>query len=157
MISKSSIFIPVFSNTFFVDATGPTPMIDGSTPPRAPATKVAIGLTPNSFAFSSLITTIAAAPSLMLDALPAVTTPLGLIARSFARPSAVVPGRGPSSTLNSTISFFFLIITGTISSSNAPFSIAATAFCWLFAANASNSSLVSPHCSATLSAVLIMW
>ena len=121
MISKSSIFIPVLANTFFVEYTGPIPITSGLQPARAPVTHVAIGLTPNSLAFSSLITTIAAAPSLIPDALPAVTNPLGLIGRSLARPSIVEPARGPSSTLNSTISFFFLTDTGTISLSNAPF------------------------------------
>ena len=53
IMSKSSIFMPVFANTFLVDATGPIPITSGRTPARAPATKVAIGLTPNSFAFSS--------------------------------------------------------------------------------------------------------
>ena len=133
-------------------------MIEGSTPPRAPATNVAIGLTPNSFAFSSLITTIAAAPSLIPEALPAVTIPPSLPEQhfNFERLSAVVPGRGPSSLSNTTVPFLVLTSTGTISSSNAPALIAASHFCWLFAANSSNSSRVSPHCSATFSAVIIM-
>ena len=118
--SKSSILRPVLAITFLVEATGPIPMIEGSTPPSAPATHVAIGLTPSSLAFSSLITTIAAAPSLIPEALPAVTNPLGLIVLSLERVSTVVPGLGPSSFLNSTISFFFFTITGTISASNAP-------------------------------------
>ena len=122
------MLIPVLSRTFFVDATGPIPIIEGSTPPSAPATHVAIGVTPSSFAFSSLITTMAAAPSLIPEALPAVTFPPGLMARSFARPSMDVPGRGPSSLLNITVSFFFLISTGTISSSNLPVSCAFAAF-----------------------------
>ena len=95
-------------------------MIDGSTPPSAPATHVAIGLTPSSLAFSSDITTIAAAPSLIPDALPAVTNPSGLIVRSFARPSIVVPGRGPSSVSTITVFLLTLTSTGTISSLNLP-------------------------------------
>jgi len=120
--SKSSIDMPVFARTFFVDATGPTPMIVGSTPPRAPATNVAIGVTPSSFAFSSLITTIAAAPSLIPDALPAVTTPPSLPEQHLKaeRLSAVVPARGPSSVSNTIVFFFCLISTGTISSLNLP-------------------------------------
>ena len=95
-------------------------MIEGSTPARAPATNLANGLIPNSFALSSDITTNAAAPSLIVDALPAVTTPpSGLNAgRSLANDSTVVPSLGPSSTLNSIVSFLDLISTGTISSSN---------------------------------------
>ena len=42
--------------------------------------------------------------------------------------SIVEPARGPSSTLNSIISFFFLTITGTISASKAPDFCAASAF-----------------------------
>ena len=156
MMSKSSIFMPVFAITFFVEATGPIPITSGRTPASAPATKVAMGLTPSSLAFSSLMTTIAAAPSLIPEALPAVTNPSGLIVRSFASPSIVEPARGPSSTLNSITSFFFLTITGTISLSNAPAFWAASAFCWLFSANSSSSSRVSPHSRQILSAVIIM-
>ena len=97
-------------------------MISGAHPARAPATNVAIGLTPSSFAFSSLITTIAAAPSLIPEALPAVTSPPSLPEQHFnlESDSAVVPGRGPSSFAIITVSFFILTGTGTISSSNAP-------------------------------------
>ena len=96
-------------------------MIDGSTPPSAPATNVAIGLTPNSFAAFSLITTTAAAPSLIPEALAAVTIPSGLNAgRNLEMLSFVVPGRGPSSVSTITVSFFFLTSTGTISSLNFP-------------------------------------
>ena len=154
----SSMVRPVFANTFLVDATGPTPMISGSTPPSAPATHVAIGVIPNSFAFSSLITTTAAAPSLIPEALPAVTSPPCFPEQhfKFARDSAVVPGRGPSSFTKSTISFLTLIGTGTISSSNLPAAMAASHFCWLFAENASSSSRVMPYLSHTFSAVIIM-
>ena len=149
---------PVFANTFLVDATGPTPMISGSTPPSAPATHVAIGVTPSSFAFSSLITTIAAAPSLIPEALPAVISPPSLPEQhfNFARDSTVVPARGPSSVTKSTISFLTLIGTGTISSANLPSAIAFSHFCWLFAENSSNSSRVMPYLSQTFSAVIII-
>ena len=133
-------------------------MISGSTPPSAPATHVAIGVTPSSFAFSSLITTIAAAPSLIPEALPAVTSPPSLPEQhfNFAKDSAVVPARGPSSFTKSTISFFTLTGTGTISSANLPSAIAFSHFCWLFAENSSNSSLVIPYLSHTFSAVIII-
>ena len=80
-------------------------MISGATPARAPATNLAIGLTPSSLAFSSDIRTSAAAPSLIPEALPAVTYPSGLIALIRARPSAVIPSRGPSSVSNTIVSF----------------------------------------------------
>ena len=133
-------------------------MISGSTPPSAPATHVAIGVTPSSFAFSSLITTIAAAPSLIPEALPAVTSPPSLPEqqRNLESVSAVVPALGPSSLTKSTISFLTLTGTGTISSSNLPSAIAFSHFCWLFAENSSSSSLVRPYLSQTFSAVIII-
>ena len=63
--SISATVRPVFAMTFLVAAMGPRPMTSGSTPARAPATQVARGFTPSSLAFSSLITTRAAAPSLI--------------------------------------------------------------------------------------------
>ena len=97
-------------------------MIDGSTPPRAPVTYVAIGVTPNSLAFSSLITTTAAAPSLIPDALPAVTSPPSFPEQHLnpAKDSAVVPALGPSSVSTITVFFLCLTSTGTISSLNLP-------------------------------------
>ena len=73
-------------------------MIDGSTPLVPKLSRIAIGLTPKAFAFSSVITNIAAAPSLIPDALPAVTEPSFLNAgRNLPNLSAVVPWRIPSS------------------------------------------------------------
>ncbi len=130
--------IPDFAITFLVAAIGPRPMYAGSTPAEEPAIQVAIGLTPSSFAFSSLITTIAEAPSLIPDALAAVTVPFSLNAgRSLEMPSAVTPLRGPSSVSNTTVSFFFLISIGTISSLNLPSASAFSHFCWLLAENSS--------------------
>ena len=54
------------------------------------------------------------------DVAGAVTNPSGLIVRSFARPSIVVPGRGPSSVSTITVFFLTLTSTGTISSLNLP-------------------------------------
>ena len=76
--------------------------------------------------------------------------------RSLARPSAVVPARGPSSVSNTIVSFFFLTSTGTISSLNLPSALAFSHFCWLFAANSSSSSRVMPYFSQTFSAVMPM-
>ena len=95
-------------------------MIEGSTPADAYDLIVQSGLIPNSSALSFDITTTAAPASLIPEALPAVTNPLGLIVLSLASVSGVVPGLGPSSLANETISFFFLTSTGTISASNAP-------------------------------------
>ncbi|MNG23439.1 hypothetical protein D3C84_1080440 [compost metagenome] len=73
----------------------------GSTPALALALIVTNGLIPNSSAFLRLITTNAAAPSLMPEALAAVTDPSFLNAgRSFPSPSAVVLKRGNSSCAN---------------------------------------------------------
>ena len=153
--STSSIFMPAFSSAFLVLKAGPTPMMDGSSPAEAPTTNLAIGFTPSSFAFSSLITTIAAAPSLMPEAFAAVTVPSALNAgRSLLMPSAVTPARGPSSLSNITVSFLTLTGTGTISSLKRPSAQAFSHFCWLEAANSSCISRVRPYFSATFSAVI---
>ena len=77
---------------------------------------------------------MAAAPSLMPLALPAVTVPLGRKA-GFRRASfsIVVSGRGCSSvstTMGSPLRWG--TTTGTISSLNRPLSMAALAFIWLW-------------------------
>ena len=77
--------------------------------------------------------TTAAAPSLICEALPAVTVPLGSkTGFSLARPATVVSARGPSS-VSKWISFqlpFSRTRTsrGTISSANLPDPTAAAAF-----------------------------
>src|SRR5258708_38813743 len=64
-------------------------------------TMCAMGAAPSSFALRADVTTLAAAPSFMLDALPAVTVPsflqTGFRLRSA---SADVSSRGPSSLSN---------------------------------------------------------
>src|SRR5437667_7426202 len=55
--------------------TGPMPMYFGSTPAEAKALILAIGFNPSSFDFFKLHKTTAAAPSLIPEALPAVTVP----------------------------------------------------------------------------------
>ena len=69
------------------------PMIDGSTPVVAQDTIFASGVMPRFLASSALIRTSAAAPSLMPDALPAVTEPPSLVkaGRSLPSASTVVP------------------------------------------------------------------
>ena len=93
--------MPAFSNAFLVDGTGPIPIISGATPAEAYETIVAKGVIPSFFAISSLITTTAAAESLIPDALPAVTAPSFLNAGfNFPRLSAVTPSLGNSSVSN---------------------------------------------------------
>ena len=81
------------------------PMIDGSTPDDAKALILASGLSPSCDARSALITSTAAAPSLMPEALPAVTDPSLLKAgRSAASASTVAPFLMNSSAANATAS-----------------------------------------------------
>ncbi len=115
----------------------------------------AIGLIFSCFALPAVISTIAAAPSLRPEELPAVTVPLfrnaGL---SAASASSVSPLRGCSSVVNSTVSPFLPFNgTGMISSLNLPPSMAATALEWLSNATWSWSSLEMPCRSARFSAV----
>ena len=73
--SKSASVRPVRSRTFCVAGTGPMPMISGCTPAQDNATIRASGSRPSASARDSLISTIAAAPSVMPLELPAVTLP----------------------------------------------------------------------------------
>ena len=101
-------------------STGPRPMISGLRPVTPLATMRANGVMPSALALVSLITMTAAAPSLSGQALPAVTVPpsrkTGL---RLARPSRVVPARGPSSLVTTVPS---ARVTGMISRSKKPFS-----------------------------------
>jgi hypothetical protein len=135
-------------------------MIRGATPAVAYDTTRASGAAPTRRALSDVVTTSAAAPSLMPDAFPAVTDPslanAGLSAPSV---SAVVPARGYSSVRKVTVArpFFAGISTGTISAANRPSRIASAARRWLSAANASWSARETPQRVATSSAVMPMW
>ena len=94
---------------------------------------------------------VAAAPSLSGQELPAVTLPSSLkTGLSVASFSIVVPGRGPSSRLTTVPSGS---VTGTISRSNVPSSCAATARSCERLAYASWSSRETPYFAATFSAV----
>ena len=103
--------------------------------------------------------TTAAAPSLMPEALPAVTVPPFLnTAGSWARRSRLVSARGPSSVSTTTGSpRRWGTETAVICPLNRPFSMAATARFWLMSASSSWSSRVTPKRSATFSAVTPMW
>ena len=96
----------------------------------------------------------AQAPSLMPDALPAVTVPSGRTTPlSFASASSVV-SRGCSSRDTMFGSpFFDGTVTATISSARRPAAIAASAFCWLRSANASWSARATWNSAAMFSAV----
>ncbi len=106
---------------------------------------------PSSAAFTSLITTNAAAPSFSGQQFPAVTVPCsrntGLSAATF---SSVVPGRGPSSADTTEPSGS---VTGVISRCQNP---SASAFSARFCERTPNSSCsarVMPRSAATFSAV----
>ena len=114
-------------------------------------------------------TTVAAAPSVIPGALPAVTVPIVAEPRSspsgrskagpsFASASAVVSRRGPSSTAT-TVSrpLASRTVTGASSASNRPSSMAATACWWDASANASWSSRETWSLMATRSAWVPMW
>lgn len=113
---------PAFSSAFFVDGTGPMPIILGLTPALALARMRTRGRRPSSLAFCSLMTSTAAAASFIPEAFPAETLPSFLKAgRSLPSFSAVVPARMCSSCKKRFGSPFLCgISTGTISSSNDP-------------------------------------
>ena len=122
------------------------PITRGSTPATALPTNVPSGSTPSSRARSSEAITSAAAPSLIPDALPAVTVPPSRKAGcSVASFSSDVSGRGCSSRVASP--------TGTSSSAKRPAASAAAQRCCESNANASWSSREIPQRSATFSPV----
>ena len=126
-------------------------MISGRIAATVEAMMRARGLSPSALAFSSLMTSTAAAPSFSGHALPAVTVPSGLNAGlSAASFSIVVPGRGPSSLVTSVPSG---VVTGTISLSKCPDACASTARFWDTTAHSSCCSRVTLQRSATFSAV----
>ena len=107
------------------------PMVAGSSPLVPNAAIRARGFKPRAAAFLAVITTTAAAPSLIPDALPAVTEPaLSNAGRKPASASAVVFLLMNSSVLKIIGSpLRWGIETDTISSLNLPASCAADAFC----------------------------
>ena len=78
---------PAFANTFFVAGAGAKPMIRGATPAAAVATTLARGVKPCRRAAAADASSIATAPSLIPDALPAVTVPFGSPPVSASRAS----------------------------------------------------------------------
>ncbi len=125
----------------------------GSAPARAKARTRARGVSPRRVAASSLVIRTAAAPSLICDELPAVTTPSGLNAGfSAARRAAVVSGRMPSSSVITMVVPSTLTGTGTSSRSNRASAVACAARCCEPSAYSSSSSRESAHFSAMSSA-----
>ena len=105
----------------------------------------AMTFSPARSAYSADVTTTAAAPSEICEAVPAVIVPSWLKAGlSLASVSAVVPGRMPSSSVTVSCSPFAGTGTPAISAANRPFLAAAAARWWDMAANSSCCSRVMP-------------
>ena len=93
--------MPSLLTAFLTAGIGPSPITDGSTPTWAQETTLASGgEQASSFTAAPDTNTTAAAPSLIPEALPAVTVPVPSLINaglSLLRPSTVVPCRGNSS------------------------------------------------------------
>ena len=164
--SMSLIDMPVFFSSCSIAGIGPSPITSGRIAASVEAIIRARGVKPSAFAFSSLITSSAAAPSFSGQALPAVTEPPSLnTGFSEASFSNVVPARGPSSLLTTvsgtsislpsrSTSLCAGTVTGTISLSKCPDSCAATARVWERSAHSSCASRLTLRSSATFSAVM---
>ena len=117
----------------------------------------ASGVLPSLAASDAFISTTAAAPSLMPEALAAVTVPsLSKAGRSLARPSSVTPAFGYSSVSTTISPLRPLMVTGAISSLNLPAFMAASALFCEATANSSCCARVICYCLATFSAVVPM-
>ncbi len=151
-------FMLAFFKALAIAGTGPIPIIAGSTPPWPVATISASGVKLCSFTASSDATNTKAAPSLIPEALPAVTVPSFLkAARKLPNFSSLVLRLMNSSASKIIVSLRDLISTGTISFLKWPASCAVIAFCWDAKANASCSSRVKLYLEAMFSAVIPMW
>src|SRR3989454_1071153 len=96
--SISASFMFALASALRAAGAGPIPMCLGSTPATAHATRRPSGFNPCAFAYSSLDSTVAAPPSEMPEAFPAVTSPSFLkYGFSPLRISSVVSGRMCSS------------------------------------------------------------
>lgn len=103
----------------------------GSTPAEAYAIILANGFAPTDLAKLSDARTIAAAPSFIPEAFPAVTVPLPSLIKAglkFLSPSNVVSGLGNSSVVTVTLPFLPGTSIGTISSLKYPSFMAIPAF-----------------------------
>src|SRR3954453_6430180 len=99
--SMSLIVIPLRSRIFCVAGIGPSSIRTGSQPTVVWSTIRARGVMPSSFALSALISSTAAAPSEICEALPAVIFPSSLkTVLSCESDSRLVSGRMPWSVTN---------------------------------------------------------
>ncbi len=138
MRSRSCSVQPAFFKHNCDAGTGPIPIIVGSIPADEYAFILASGFNPSESAFFADIIMTAAAPSLMPDALPAVTDPsFENAGRKAESDSIVVPDLMYSSASNTILPFFCGISIGRISSLNLPAFCAASA---LFCDASANSS-----------------
>src|SRR5205823_4631670 len=127
-------------------------------PASALPTSLAIGSCPAAAATAASASTKKAAPSLMPEALPAVTEPSFLNAGFIlARISRVVLVFTCSSVSKTTSPFFVCFTIGTICDLNRPSAIADAARRCDSTASASCSSRVMPHLVTRFSAVTPMW
>eukprot|EP01137_Pigoraptor_chileana_P003279 Opistho-2@43240 len=155
--SISEILSPALWRAPVMAATGPMPMILGSHPLTCHETRRARGLRPCCLMAASDAITMAPAPSLMPEALPAVTTPSFLkTGGSLPRDSRVVWGRACSSVLKSSGPFLPLSSIGAISALNRPSASALAHRCWLWSAYPSTSARLILYFSARFSAVIAM-
>jgi len=126
----SSVVNPLCDRSFRTAPIGPSPIVAGSQPvDRTSRRYTAFVVDMPSGAASSPSTSMDDAPSLIPDALPAVTVPSFLNAgRSFDSPSEVVSGLGYSSSSMTVSALREITVTGVISFLNTFPSDAATAF-----------------------------
>ena len=118
---------PLLSRALRVAGIGAVSMMTGSSAASTAVCTRATGVRPSSAAFSLVVISSAAAPSLICELLPAWITPSGRNAGlSLAMLSSVPPRRTPSSVSTTVPSSSF---TGAICPANRPSSIAAAAFC----------------------------
>ena len=129
---------------------GAVSMMTGSSAASTAVCTRATGVRPSSAAFSLVVMSSAAAPSLICELLPAWITPSGLnTVLSLARPSRVPPRRKPSSVSTTVPSSSF---TGVICPAKRPSSVAAAAFAWEASEYSSSWARVWPQRSAIISA-----
>ena len=122
--SRSWAPIPARLSALRDEKMGPKPMVSGLHPDTAILAMRAIGLSPLALAYSKEQTSVAAAPSVSGEAVPAVTVPFSSNASfSPASPSRSVVGRRqPSASM-----VFPFTSMGTISSDRRPFAWASPA------------------------------
>ena len=138
---------------------GPVSMSTGSTPTRQVSTTRARGVRPRAAAFSAVIISTAAAPSLICDELPAVCTPSGRATGLRLASASRVVSRRPSSRSTRWVVPVGLPSSSTSGASTAttwlskrPSAQAVAARCCEARPKASVSARVTPHLSAMRSA-----